>query len=81
MYAALRHAIVMSRVARRQVLFGEIAMPDDPDDMIMHRPTLEQMLDGHLLGRSCDQSDRAPRPRRRGPVPSDHRHLRRGGDE
>jgi aminoglycoside phosphotransferase (APT) family kinase protein len=46
MYAALRHAIVMSRVARRQVLFGEIEMPDDPDDMIMHRPTLEQMLDG-----------------------------------
>jgi aminoglycoside phosphotransferase (APT) family kinase protein len=46
MYAALRHAIVMSRVARRQVLFGEIVMPDDPDDMIMHRPTLEQMLDG-----------------------------------
>ena len=46
MYAALRHAIVMSRVARRQVLFGEIAMPDDPDDMIMHRPTLEQMLEG-----------------------------------
>jgi aminoglycoside phosphotransferase (APT) family kinase protein len=46
MYAALRHAIVMSRVARRQVLFGEITMPDDPDDMIMHRPTLEKMLDG-----------------------------------
>jgi len=46
MYAALRHAIVMSRVARRQVLFGEITMPADPDDMIMHRPTLEQMLDG-----------------------------------
>jgi aminoglycoside phosphotransferase (APT) family kinase protein len=46
MYAALRHAIVMSRVARRQVLFGEIEMPDDPDDMIMHRPTLEQMLEG-----------------------------------
>ncbi len=46
MYAALRHAIVMSRVARRQVLFGEIDMPDDPDDMIMHRPTLEEMLAG-----------------------------------
>jgi aminoglycoside phosphotransferase (APT) family kinase protein len=46
MYAALRHAIVMSRVARRQVLFGEITMPEDPDDMIMHRPTLEQMLEG-----------------------------------
>jgi aminoglycoside phosphotransferase (APT) family kinase protein len=45
MYAALRHAIVMSRVARRQVLFGEIEMPEDPDDMIMHRATLEQMLE------------------------------------
>ena len=45
-YAALRHAIVMSRVARRQVLFGEIAEPSDPDDMIMHRSSLEQMLDG-----------------------------------
>jgi len=46
MYAALRHAIVMSRVARRQVLFGEIEAPADPDDMIMHRPTLELMLEG-----------------------------------
>ncbi len=46
LYAALRHAVVMSRVARRQVLFGEIAMPEDPDDMIMHRASLEQMLAG-----------------------------------
>ncbi|MHB8438341.1 MAG: phosphotransferase family protein [Acidimicrobiales bacterium] len=46
LYAALRHAVVMSRVARRQVLFGEITMPDDPDDMIMHRATLEHMLAG-----------------------------------
>lgn len=46
LYAALRHAVVMSRVARRQVLFGEIAMPEDPDDMIMHRASLEQMLEG-----------------------------------
>jgi aminoglycoside phosphotransferase (APT) family kinase protein len=45
-YAALRHAIVMSRVAQRSVLFGEMEMPDDPDDMIMHRTTVEQMLDG-----------------------------------
>jgi len=51
MYAALRHAIVMSRVARRQVLFGEIAMPEDPDDMIMHRPTLEEMLAGTYWSR------------------------------
>ena len=45
MYAALRHAIVMSRVARRQILFGEMDMPADPDDLIMHRATLEQMLE------------------------------------
>jgi aminoglycoside phosphotransferase (APT) family kinase protein len=51
LYAALRHAVVMSRVARRQVLFGEIAMPEDPDDMIMHRASLEQMLDGDYWSR------------------------------
>jgi aminoglycoside phosphotransferase (APT) family kinase protein len=44
-YAALRHAIVMSRVARRQILFGEMEMPADPDDLIMHRATLEKMLE------------------------------------
>ncbi|HXQ60019.1 MAG TPA: phosphotransferase family protein [Acidimicrobiales bacterium] len=46
LYAALRHAIVMSRVAQRSVLFGEMEMPSDPDDMIMHRGTVEKMLDG-----------------------------------
>jgi aminoglycoside phosphotransferase (APT) family kinase protein len=46
LYAALRHAVVMSRVCRRQVLFGETTMPEDPDDMIMHRSSLEQMLEG-----------------------------------
>jgi aminoglycoside phosphotransferase (APT) family kinase protein len=46
MYAALRHGIVMTRVQQRSVHFGEIEMPDDPDDLIMHRTTLEQMLDG-----------------------------------
>ncbi len=51
LYAALRHAVVMSRVARRQVLFGEIAMPEDPDDMIMHRHSLEQMLAGDYWAR------------------------------
>jgi aminoglycoside phosphotransferase (APT) family kinase protein len=46
LYAALRHAIVMSRVAHRSILFGELEMPDDPDDLIMHRAALEAMLDG-----------------------------------
>jgi aminoglycoside phosphotransferase (APT) family kinase protein len=45
-YAALRHAIVMTRVMRRQVHFGEAAIPDDPDDMILHRSSLESMLAG-----------------------------------
>jgi aminoglycoside phosphotransferase (APT) family kinase protein len=50
-YAALRHAIVMSRVARRQLHFGELEMPDNPDDLIMHRETLEQMLEGRYWDR------------------------------
>ena len=60
-YAALRHAIVMCRVARRSILFGEIDMPDDPDDMIMHRATLEQMLDGTYWSEAVTNPDRAPR--------------------
>lgn len=46
LYAALRHGIVMSRVKRRSVHFGEAELPDDPDDFIMHRATIEAMLDG-----------------------------------
>jgi aminoglycoside phosphotransferase (APT) family kinase protein len=45
-YAALRHAIIMSRIAQRSIHFGEAEAPDDPDDLIMHRATLEAMLDG-----------------------------------
>lgn len=44
MYAALRHGIVMSRVMRRSIHFGEATMPDDIDDLILHRATLEAML-------------------------------------
>jgi aminoglycoside phosphotransferase (APT) family kinase protein len=45
-YAALRHGVVMSRVTRRAVAFGEAAMPEDPDDLIMHKSTLYAMIDG-----------------------------------
>jgi aminoglycoside phosphotransferase (APT) family kinase protein len=45
-YAALRHGIVMFRITRRSVRFGEAEMPDDPDDAIMHRAHLARMLDG-----------------------------------
>ena len=46
MYAALRHGIVMSRVQRRAIHFGEAEMPEDIDELIMHRDTLEAMLAG-----------------------------------
>lgn len=46
MYAALRHGIIMSRIQRRAIHFGEATMPDDVDDLIAHRATLEAMLAG-----------------------------------
>jgi aminoglycoside phosphotransferase (APT) family kinase protein len=45
-YAALRHALVMSRVHDRRVHFGEAEPVEDPDDAIMHRTRLERLLDG-----------------------------------
>ncbi|AQA20593.1 putative aminoglycoside phosphotransferase [Rhodococcus sp. MTM3W5.2] len=46
LYAALRHAIIMFRVQSRAVAFGQAAQPENPDEMILHRATLEAMLDG-----------------------------------
>lgn len=45
-YAALRHAIVMFRITRRSIHFGEAVMPDDPDEAILHHAHLRRMLDG-----------------------------------
>ncbi|MFC4126621.1 phosphotransferase family protein [Nocardia rhizosphaerae] len=45
-YAALRHAIVMARIKCRMIHFGEDTVPDDPDDYVMHRRSLEALLDG-----------------------------------
>ncbi|MDM7489958.1 phosphotransferase family protein [Rhodococcus sp. CSLK01-03] len=45
-HAALQHAIIMLRIHTRAVHFGQAEPPDDPDDGIMHRATLEAMLDG-----------------------------------
>jgi len=45
-YAAMRHGVIMRRVTQRAVLFGEAIEPPDLDDMIIHRATLEAMLDG-----------------------------------
>jgi aminoglycoside phosphotransferase (APT) family kinase protein len=46
LYAALRHAIVMLRVAYRQAYFGEVAVPDDPDTLILHHASLRAMVQG-----------------------------------
>ncbi len=50
-YAALRHAVVMSQVQRRAIAFGLAEMPDDVDDLIMHRAALAEMLDGNYWDR------------------------------
>ncbi|MCB0995810.1 MAG: phosphotransferase family protein [Acidimicrobiales bacterium] len=50
-YAALRHAIIMSRIHDRAVRFGEQpGWPDNPDDVVPHRATLEAMMDGTFWG-------------------------------
>ncbi|MGW0533708.1 phosphotransferase family protein [Streptomyces sp. NPDC003032] len=49
LYAALRHAIVMLRVAYRQVHFGEAAAPaapEDADTLILHHGSLAAMVQG-----------------------------------
>ncbi|SEM24078.1 phosphotransferase family protein [Streptacidiphilus jiangxiensis] len=46
LYAALRHAVVMLRIGYRQVHFGEAEPPADPDALILHRATLEAMVEG-----------------------------------
>jgi hypothetical protein len=33
-------------VGRRGVHFGEAQMPADPDELIMHRPAIEAMMEG-----------------------------------
>jgi aminoglycoside phosphotransferase (APT) family kinase protein len=43
-YSAIRYAIVMFRISRRQLLFGEMEMPDEPDDMLGVRDELEALL-------------------------------------
>ena len=45
-YAALRHAIIMARIKRRMIHFGEDQVPEDPDDYVMHRASLERLLAG-----------------------------------
>lgn len=43
-YAALRYAIVSVRTTKRGVHFGQQEMPEDLDDLVMHRAGLERLL-------------------------------------
>ncbi len=45
-YAAVRHGTIMVRVMGRQVFFGESEEPADREEFILHRRSLERMLDG-----------------------------------
>jgi len=45
-YAALRHAIIMARIKHRMIHFGEDEVPADPDDYVLHRASLDQLLAG-----------------------------------
>ena len=45
-YSALRHGIVMARIKRRMIHFGEDTDTDDRDDYVMHRSSLEAILAG-----------------------------------
>jgi aminoglycoside phosphotransferase (APT) family kinase protein len=45
-YAALRFAIVSIRTSKRGIAYGTMEEPADPDDLVMFRGLLEQMLAG-----------------------------------
>ena len=66
-YAAVRHAVIMTRIGMRSAHFGEAEMPDDLDDLVTHRAALEAMLAGDLLGLGALVTGRHPAPRSRRP--------------
>jgi hypothetical protein len=45
-FAALRFAIVSLRTSMRAIAYGDMAQPEDTEDLIMHRSLIEAMLDG-----------------------------------
>jgi aminoglycoside phosphotransferase (APT) family kinase protein len=45
-YAAVRHGSIMVRVLNRSIFFGEQEMPEDPQDLVMHRRTIDALVEG-----------------------------------
>ena len=51
-FAALRFAIVSLRTSARAIAYGDMPGDKDPDDLVMHRHLIEQMLDGSFWARA-----------------------------
>jgi aminoglycoside phosphotransferase (APT) family kinase protein len=51
LYAALRYGVVAAQVQRRAIAFGQAEVPEDPDDMVMNRAALEEMMAGTYWSR------------------------------
>ena len=45
-YASLRFAAIAIRTSLREVAYGNREMPDDPEDLIMHKSMLYEQIDG-----------------------------------
>jgi aminoglycoside phosphotransferase (APT) family kinase protein len=45
-YAAVRHGSIMVRVLSRSIFFGEQETPEDPQTLVMHRKTIDALVDG-----------------------------------
>ena len=43
-YAGLRHAIIMARITRRRVHFGEQEAPASPDEYVLHHTMLQRLI-------------------------------------
>lgn len=43
-FAAVRYGLVMARIRQRQLAFGEVEPSDDPEEGVMHRAYLREMI-------------------------------------
>lgn len=45
-YAAVRHGIIMARIARRSILMGDREPAGNPDELVLHHAMLRRLIDG-----------------------------------
>ncbi len=51
LYAALRYGVVAAQVQRRAIAFGQAEQPADPDELVMNRDAIEEMMAGTYWSR------------------------------